>query len=148
MPDRPPRLSSASPISMIPACEMVEKASSRFTWRCDSAITPPSSVLATPSPSSSVCTTWAIGGEAAKMVKNSLASPNSPSDTMAPEKITETGLGATPCASGSQKWNGTCAPLISSPLASRAKAAAITGSSGAWATPTPSAVMSSAPSRA
>ena len=35
---------------------------------------------------------------------------------MTPENSTHTGVGATAWASASQKWNGTMAPLISSPV--------------------------------
>ena len=43
------------------------------------------------------------------------AMPYKPSSTMTPENSTHTGVGATACASASQKWNGTIALLISSP---------------------------------
>ena len=35
---------------------------------------------------------------------------------MTPENRTHTGVGATACASASQKWNGTMADLISHPV--------------------------------
>ena len=42
---------------------------------------------------------------------------------MIPEKRTQTGVGATACASASQKWNGTTAALTSSPPIRSANAA-------------------------
>ena len=44
------------------------------------------------------------------------AIPYRPSSTITPENSTHTGVGATACASASQKWNGTIAPLTSSPV--------------------------------
>jgi hypothetical protein len=113
---------------MIPACEIVEKASMRFRWRCRSAIQPPRSAVTVPRPTrrtGSACWTWA---DPANTTALTFARPNSPSETIEPEKITETGLGATACASASQNWNGTIAPLIISAAATRQKAPATTGS--------------------
>ena len=41
---------------------------------------------------------------------------------MTPENSTQTGVGATACASASQKWNGTIAHLISHPMRMSRKA--------------------------
>ena len=41
---------------------------------------------------------------------------------MTPDKSTQTGVGATACASASQKWKGTIAPLIRNPVMMRTKA--------------------------
>jgi len=49
---------------------------------------------------------------------------------MIPEKMTDSGLGATACASDSQKCRGTIAPLISRAPAIRQNAAATKGESG------------------
>ncbi len=62
--------------------------------------------------------------------------------------MTQTGLGATACASESQNWNGTIAALISRAVASRQKPAVMAGSLPAAATARAIAEKSSAPARA
>ena len=67
---------------------------------------------------------------------------------MAPEKITDTGLGATAWASDSQNWNGRMAALVSSAIAMRQKPPTMTGSCPARPTASRTASKSSAPARA
>ena len=67
---------------------------------------------------------------------------------MAAEKITETGLGATACASESQKWNGTTAALMSSAVETRQKPPTMAGSRPELATNRPMVAKSSVPDRA
>ena len=67
---------------------------------------------------------------------------------MEDEKITDTGLGATACASESQKWNGTTADLMSSAVATRQKPPTMTGSCPALAIIEPMLAKSSVPDRA
>ncbi len=66
---------------------------------------------------------------------------------MTPENSTQTGVGATACASASQKWNGTMALLISRPEMTSRKATATSRSAGCRAMLAPICAMFSAPVR-
>ena len=120
----------------------------RFRCRCNRAMAPPTTTLVTPNPRNSVCITCMIAGSPAKAVEDRRNSPTMPIATIAPEKMTETGLGATECASGSQKWNGTCAAFSSKPVAISTNAASATGSPPFAATTRPIDTMSSDPASA
>ena len=66
--------------------------------------------------------------------------PYGPSSTMIPENSTHTGVGATACASASQKWNGTAAALTSSPVhtsthATRTSTSGPPTATSSWANP-------------
>ena len=66
---------------------------------------------------------------------------------MTPENSTQTGVGATACASASQKWNGTIALLISKPEMISTKATTTRPSGGCRAMYWPICAMFSAPVR-
>ena len=66
---------------------------------------------------------------------------------MTPENSTQTGVGATACASASQKWNGTMAPLISSAAMISRNATTTSRSAGCRAMAEPIWAMFSAPVR-
>ena len=51
-----------------------------------------------------------------------------PNSTMMPENNTQTGVGATACASGSQRWNGTMAAFVRNPQVMMVKAKRTRGS--------------------
>ncbi len=66
---------------------------------------------------------------------------------MTPENRTHTGVGATAWASASQKWNGTIAPLTSSPTVTSTKATITSPSGGRPASVRPIWAMFRAPVR-
>ena len=66
---------------------------------------------------------------------------------MTPENSTQTGVGATACASASQKWNGTIALLISKPGMISRKATTTRPSGGGGRCHRPICAMFSAPVR-
>ena len=99
----------------MPAWLMVEKASSRLMCRSRKQNSAPTTAVSTPS-ATNRCE---IAGRCPRAWPNidqyTLAIPYRPSSTITPENSTQTGVGATACASASQKWNGTIAALISRP---------------------------------
>ena len=133
---------------MMPRCEIVENASSRFKCRCPQAINAPTTAVVAPIAISAGRARSISAASFAKTSSNSLVKPNRPTDTIAPEKITDTGLGATACASASQRWNGTIAALVSNAAVSRTSTAASTGSRPSVAATSPMCTMSSVPVRA
>lgn len=83
-------------------------------------MTPPSSAAAEPKTISAV-RTGAAGTACAKLVRYVRATAYTPSSTITPENSMQTGVGATACASASQKWKGTAAAFTRKPVQMRTK---------------------------
>ena len=115
-------MSSANPARNIPAWLIVENASSRLRCRSLKANSAPTTAVSTPSARNrcEICCRWPSAAPNTDQYIRAI--PYSPSSTITPENSTQTGVGATACASASQKWKGTIAPLTSSPVMIRRKA--------------------------
>ena len=115
-PARPSGVSSANPARNMPEWLIVENASSRLICRSRKQYSAPTTAVSTPRARKTceIATRWPSAAPNTDQYIRAI--PYRPSSTITPENITQTGVGATACASASQKWNGTIAALTSSPV--------------------------------
>ena len=135
------------PARNMPAWLMVENASSRFRCRSRKQNSAPTTAVSTPRARNAAVIVDRCPSAWPNMDQYTRATPYRPSSTMTPENSTQTGVGATACASASQKWNGTIAPLISSPVMMSRKATTTSPSGRCPARCRPIWAMFSAPVR-
>ena len=93
----------------------MENASSRLRCRSRKQNSAPVTAVATPNPRKIREIACWCPSAAPNIVQYTRATPYSPNSTMTPENSTQTGVGATACASASQKWNGTMAAFTIRP---------------------------------
>ena len=135
------------PVRNRPAWLMVENASRRLRCRSRKQNKAPATAVSRPRARKVPVMAARCPSAWPNMDQYTRAIPYSPSSTMTPEKSTQTGVGATACASASQKWKGTIAPLISSPVMIRTNATTTRRSGPCRAMPAPIWAMLSAPVR-
>ena len=131
----------------MPAWLIVENASIRLICRSRTQYTAPTTAVSRPSARKTWPKALRCPSAAPNTDQYTRAMPYSPSSTITPENSTHTGVGATACASASQKWNGTIALFTSRPEMISKKATTTSRSAGCRPAKAPIWAMFSAPVR-